>query len=114
MQAVTSFTNTEWNRNVENPGSSLGHRKSKQTIQLKPGTAFSQLQMNEPYKAANIEQLNQTYLKSTKKERPPSRGSTRAHSVIDFDWYGNSRDVSILNLNFNVFFVDQSLDQNAT
>ena len=37
-----------------------------------------------------------TYIKnedSDKKERPPSRGSQHALSVLDFDWYGNTNDI---------------------
>ena len=91
MRDKMSFTNQDWNRNCELLSTSNGHRKSKQIIRTKGG--IEKLTTKDPYKPDNLEQTNQTFLK-TKKERPPSRGSTRAHTVLDFDWYGNARDVS--------------------
>ena len=29
-------------------------------------------------------------------ERPASRGSTRANTVFDFDWYGNTAEINHL------------------
>ena len=37
-----------------------------------------------------------TYVKNEIQDRPPSRGSIRSHSVLDFDWYGNARDIQHL------------------
>ena len=36
------------------------------------------------------------FIKGEKNKRPLSRGSQRAHSVLDFDWYGNARDIEHL------------------
>ena len=90
-----SFTNTDWNQNCELQGTSDGHRKSKGIIRERNGQSKTLKQL-DPKKSDNLEQANQTFLKPSKKERPPSRGSTRSKTVLDFDWYGNARDVSIL------------------
>ena len=55
------------------------------------------LKMNKPTEST-IVQSNTTFLKKrgSMQERPRSRGSTRANTVMDFDWYGNFNSVSYL------------------
>ena len=83
MRHKMNFTDTSWNDNVYN--ASKGERKNRgQNAFIVPSGSTVNLQ---------------TYIKndqSAKKERPPSRGSLRAHSTLDFDWYGNARDIQHL------------------
>ena len=53
------------------------------------------LKMDKPTEST-IVQSNTTFLKKRGSEpaRPRSRGSTRANTVMDFDWYGNFNNVS--------------------
>ena len=92
-----SFTNNEWNMNAQ--GTGLGHVKSKQVIKVVNGVKQTLKQLS-PRVPDQLRQTNRTFLgsqgpASEKPQRPPSRGSTRAHTVLDFDWYGNARDVSV-------------------
>ena len=97
MRHKMSFTNTAWNRNVHNLNTSTGQRKSKQIIKIDSNGVEKTLRQNEYQKPQDSHVAMQTYLSGEQtKKRPPSRGSQRAHSVLDFDWYGNARDIQHL------------------